>query len=138
MAVFYVDNSVSASGNGASWSSAWKSFADIAWSSLRPGDTLLLSGGTYRETLTVGASGAPGAPITIKAATDPGHNDPVIIDGQNSRTAGVILAARDHVEVSHLDVRNHAGAGISVKGATAGIVIAHNAVHSGDPGGGNA
>ncbi|HYG86291.1 MAG TPA: hypothetical protein VD978_08535, partial [Azospirillum sp.] len=42
---FYVDNSVSSSGNGASWGSAWKSFSQIAWSSVRPGDTIHLSGG---------------------------------------------------------------------------------------------
>jgi Ca2+-binding RTX toxin-like protein len=136
--IYYVDNAVSVSGNGSSWLSAWKSFSDIAWQSLRPGDSLVISGGTYRETLTIGAGGASGAPITIIAATDPGHNDPVIIDGQNSRSAGVVLVARNHVEVSHLDVRNHAGAGFSVKGAAAGVVIAHNAVYSGDPGDGNA
>ena len=139
---FHVDGSVGSSGDGTSWGSAWKSFSDIAWSSLRPGDTLHISGGssgqTYRETLTVGASGAAGAPITIKAATDPGHDGPVVIDGQNSRAAGVVLSARNHVEVEHLSVRNHAGAGFSVKGATAGVVIEHNDVFSGDPGGGNA
>ena len=142
MANFYVDNSVSSSGNGSAWSSAWKSFSDIAWASLKPGDTVYISGGssgqTYRETLTVEKSGAAGKPITITAGVDAGHDGTVIIDGQNARYNGVVINSQNHVEVDGLSIRNHANAGVSVKYATAGVVIENNDVYSGDPGGGNA
>ncbi|HZH27651.1 MAG TPA: choice-of-anchor Q domain-containing protein [Azospirillaceae bacterium] len=142
MATYYVNNAVSSSGNGTSWSSAWKSFANIPWSSVKPGDTIYVSGGssgrTYTETLNVGASGAAGAPITIAKSTEPGHNGPVVIDGQNSRYYGVVVNGRNHVEIENFSIRNHSEAGVSVKYATAGVVIENNDVYSGDPGGGNA
>jgi hypothetical protein len=141
MTNFYVDEQVASSGNGTTWGSAWKSFSDISWSSLKPGDTLYISGGstsqTYDETLTVGASGSAGLPITITAGTDPGHNGTVIIDGQNTLADGVALNGINYVDVSNLSIRNHSDAGISVKNATAGVVIEHIDVYSGDPGGGN-
>lgn len=34
---------------------------------LQPGDTLLLAGGTYYQSLVLAKSGTPGNPITIKA-----------------------------------------------------------------------
>jgi hypothetical protein len=139
---FYVDNAVSSSGNGTAWSSAWKTFSNISWSSIKPGDTLYISGGspsqTYQETLAVGASGSSGSLITITAGIDARHNGTVIIDGQHTRANGVVLNSRNYVGVEHLSIRNHADAGISVKSATAGVVIENNDVYSGDPGGGNA
>ena len=139
---FYVDNSMSASGSGASWSSAWKNFSDIKWSSVKAGDTIYISGGssgkTYKETLSVGTSGSSGLPVTITKGVDAGHNGQVIIDGQNVRGNGVAMSGRNHVEVEKLSIRNHSDAGVSVKNATAGVVIENNDVYSGDPGGGNA
>jgi len=137
-ATFHVDEDVPASGTGRSWASAWKRFADIDWSAVRPGDTIAVSGGTYRETLTVGRSGAPGRPITIAAASEPGRDGAVVIDGENRRPYGIVLRGRDHVTVRGFAIRNHAEAGVSVKEAKAGVVIEENSVHSGDPGGGNA
>ena len=138
----YVNNMISAPGNGSSWSQAWKSFAAIDWSAIRPGDTIHVSGGasgqTYNETLTVGTSGAAGAPVTITKGTDPGHNGDVVINGGDTRANGIVINDRDHVVVSNLDVRNITSAGISVKYANAGAVIEGNSVYSGDPGGGNA
>ena len=43
----------------------------------RPGDTVLIRGGTYHETVTPPRSGIPGAPITFAAY----HNEPVVISG---------------------------------------------------------
>src|SRR4051812_37049486 len=123
MTNFYVDNTIAASGNGGSWQSAWRTFADINWGVFKPGDTLFISGGTtgqtYNETLSPAASGAAGLPITITAGIDPGHNGTVIIDGQNVRANGVSIYGHDYLDVSHLDIRNHADAGVQVKYATA-------------------
>lgn len=139
---YYVDNTISSSGNGTSWAGAWNGFSAINWAVIRPGDTIYISGGsssqTYRETLTVGASGSLAGAITITKGVDPGHNGDVIIDGGGTRASGVVLYDRDHVVVSDLDVRNITSTGFSVKYANAGVVLQGNSVYSGDPGGGNA
>ncbi|MFO1070018.1 MAG: choice-of-anchor Q domain-containing protein [Geminicoccaceae bacterium] len=141
-ASFFVDRSVATSGDGRSWATAWKSFAKVRWSSIRPGDTLYVSGGasgkTYTESLTVGASGSAGSPITIRPGLSAGHSGPVIIDGQNLRDTGIFLSSRNHVLVTGFDLRNHPGAGIGVKYATAGVRIENNKIYSGDPGDSNA
>ena len=139
---YYVDNSVNSSGNGSSWSAAWKGFSAINWSAIKPGDTIYVSGGatsqTYDETLNVGASGSAAGQVTITAGVDPGHNGQVIIDGQITRSNGVVLYGQNYVTVQNLNVQNIADAGFSVKYATAGVILQNNSVYSGDPGGGNA
>lgn len=54
-------------GNGSSWSSAWK-IDSIGWSNLNAGDTVCVAGGTYSGTLTTGKSGSAGKPIVIRRA----------------------------------------------------------------------
>ncbi|HEU6449336.1 MAG TPA: hypothetical protein VFV23_12945 [Verrucomicrobiae bacterium] len=95
---WYVDNSLANSLNkGTNWTTAWTNFASIVWNSpgVKAGDTIYISGGntsqTYRETLTAGVAGAPGAVITISPGQDSGHNGKVIFDGQNVRTKGMSL-----------------------------------------------
>lgn len=82
---WYVDNAVSVSGNGQSWSSAFKNFSNISWSSINPGDTLYISGGTtsktYTSPLTIGANGTAANKITVRVGQDPGHNGTVILEG---------------------------------------------------------
>lgn len=46
----YVDNAVSSSGNGSSWSQAWMSFSVIDWDIVEPGDTIYISGGSGTKT----------------------------------------------------------------------------------------
>jgi hypothetical protein len=139
---YYVDGTVSAGGNGTSWSSAWNSFSAINWSLIKPGDTISISGGTTGETyagpLTVGANGSATAQVTIAAATDAGHNGPVTIEGNGTLADGVVINGRNYVTVSGLNVRDIADAGFSVKSTSAGVIINGNSVYSGDPGGGNA
>ena len=71
---YYLDTAVGSSGNGLGWATAWKNFSNVT--GLAPGDTVLISGGTY----TVGASPIAGPngtslnPITYQAAPDIGHN----------------------------------------------------------------
>ncbi|MGZ3770557.1 MAG: choice-of-anchor Q domain-containing protein [Bdellovibrio sp.] len=82
---WYVDNSVTISGNGQSWSSAFQNFSNIAWSSIQPGDSIFISGGvtsqTYTSTLDLGASGTVSSRILIRVGQDIGHNGTVILDG---------------------------------------------------------
>ncbi len=79
---YYLDSSVSSSGNGGSWASAWKNFSDIK--GLRPGDTVFISGGSSGQAYTTGnylsPSGASGSPITYKVGQDAGHNGIVTIN----------------------------------------------------------
>lgn len=104
---WYVDNAATCTTcNGESWSTAWKSFTSIGWSSIAPGDTLYISGGssgkTYKEALVVGASGENDSFITIDVgANSPspsGHNGTVIIDGGGSRSYGIYVSYRSYVQ----------------------------------------
>jgi len=90
---WYVDKRVASSGNGQSWTTAWKNFSDINWISIKPGDRLFISGGTdslvYSETLTPACSGTASNYVTILAGkyspSPSGHSGRVIIDGGNTR-----------------------------------------------------
>ncbi|HQE93214.1 MAG TPA: right-handed parallel beta-helix repeat-containing protein [Anaerolineae bacterium] len=104
---WYVDNAATGANNGTSWTDAWSSFANIAWSSVQPGDTIYISGGnngkTYQEPLRIGADGAAGAPITIRVGQDPGHNGLVTISNPNdSNTVPFgtgIYVGRNHITI---------------------------------------
>jgi PKD domain len=88
--------------DGRGWTTAWSNLGNIAWSAVQPGDTILIDGGStacpspydfsttrpgvscgmlYQSTLTVGKSGTAGAPITIKLATETGHNGTAVFFG---------------------------------------------------------
>lgn len=144
-AEWYVDSAAPASGSGRSRDTAWRHFAEIDWASFRPGDSLHILGDPcgppFRETLVVGASGTQAAPLhilgTARVVKEGTPGGPVI-DGDNRREFGVVLNGRNHVVLRGLELRNHAGAGIAVRGAQAGVLVEANNVHSGDPGGGNA
>jgi hypothetical protein len=119
----------------------WRSFAEIDWARIGPGDTLYIIGGAcgpiYRETLVVGASGSSLSSLVISGEFRSG-GDRAVIDGENGRMFGVIVRGRDYVTIRGLTIRNHAAAGISVQGSGAGVVVEKNSLFSGDPGGGNA
>lgn len=60
------DGTASSCASGSGGAGSWKGFSNIAWNSVRAGDTInLLSGETYTPPLTVGKSGTIGMPITI-------------------------------------------------------------------------
>jgi hypothetical protein len=74
--VFYV----SKAGNnvdGKSWNTAWNELDQIQWKDVKPGDTIMLSGGEFHTSMDVGTSGAFGSPITITT-----NGEKVILDGQ--------------------------------------------------------
>jgi hypothetical protein len=132
-ASWYVDNQASGSNNGTSWTNAWKSFSTIAWTSLKPGDYIYISGGstskTYNERLIIGASGASGNPITITKGRDSGHNGRVIIDGKLGSFENMVnITSRNYITVSNLEVL---GAGSGGHGqiyfkSTNGVIIENN------------
>lgn len=128
-------------GSGRSRQMAWRSFAEIDWSLLGAGDTLHIVGDAcdppYAEALVVGAGGREGAPLIISGLSRTGKGQPVI-DGENRRRFGVAVVRRDHVTLRGLTLRNHTDGGITVRGATAGVLVEENRIFSGDPGAGNA
>jgi len=71
-AFWYVNRSATGANIGADWNNAWTDFSKIDWSSVSPGDTIYVAGGSYGY-FTVGASGTASAPITIERvrASDP-------------------------------------------------------------------
>ena len=90
---WYVDNAASGANNGTSWSNAWQNFANINWSSVQPGDTVYISGGSssksYFETLTISKAGTANSRVIIKTGQDAGHTGKVIIDGQFARSNNI-------------------------------------------------
>jgi hypothetical protein len=62
---WYVRPSAAGSGTGADWNNAW-SLSGVNWGSVKAGDTVWIAGGSYSATLTTGASGSAGSPVTIR------------------------------------------------------------------------
>lgn len=81
---WYVDNAVISSGNGQSWTTAWKHISNIDYASVNAGDTIYISGGTtsktYNESLGLPKSGSAGAWITISTGQESGHDGVVIMN----------------------------------------------------------
>lgn len=104
---WYVDNAASGNNNGTSWTNAWQSFAAIAWSSIQPGDTVYISGGTtskiYNEKWSVGVNGSSGQTIAIRPGQDVNHNGLVIFDydsmGDNGTGTGISINGRSYIVI---------------------------------------
>lgn len=77
-ASWYVDNQAAGAATGTNWVNAWTNTSAIVWSSVQPGDTVYISGGStsnsYPSGLVVGKSGTSGQPITIRVGQEDGHN----------------------------------------------------------------
>lgn len=116
----------------------WRTFAH-AWEVLRPGDTLLLLDGVYREGTTGVVqpnvrNGAPGAPIRVKAL----HDGAVTIDGEHTviplklgDNYGAGGPYGDWYVVEGVIVRNGLDAVVHVKGSH--NVLRRVSIYDGDP-----
>ncbi len=90
---YYVSMQGDDANTGRSAQNAWRTVTHAA-SRLRPGDTLLIGGGTYSESVRIRATGEEGRPITIKAR--PGEK--VVFDGDDrALTTAFIVANKAHV-----------------------------------------
>lgn len=87
---YYVDASVSSSGSGQSWATAWKSVSNI--SGLTAGDTVYFSGGSSGQTYSVSnwtpSAGTSSNPITYAVGQDAGHNGMVTFSGSGNFVNG--------------------------------------------------
>jgi cysteine-rich repeat protein len=100
----------------------------------QPGDTVLVAPGVYFEKVSFPRSGASGAPIVLKAATDPRGPSPVVLDGSGVAGQNLILIdSKSHVRVEGFVLRNNRtsteASGIRVLGSGMGIEIAGNVIH---------
>lgn len=106
--VFYVAPGGSDANTGSSVRQAWRTLAR-ATRDLRPGQTLYLLPGVYREALIVRRGGTPGTPITIRAY---GRGHVVIAPGAG---AGVILENAPHLEIEGIESRGAQAPAIVLK-----------------------
>jgi parallel beta-helix repeat protein len=79
----------------------------------KPGDTVLVPGGTYSGGLDVGVNGAPGKPITIQAV--PGQK--VTITGGGGGNGLVSLDGRSNITMIGISVKGSGSHGIFAQGA---------------------
>ncbi|MGI5125271.1 right-handed parallel beta-helix repeat-containing protein [Pseudonocardia sp. CA-107938] len=79
----------------------------------KPGDTVLVPGGTYSGGLDVGVNGAPGKPITIQAV--PGQK--VTITGGGGGNGLIDLGGRSNITMIGIGVKGSDSHGIFAQGA---------------------
>lgn len=79
----------------------------------KPGDTVLVPGGTYSGGLDIGVNGAPGKPITIQAV--PGQK--VTITGGGGGNGLVDLGGRSNITMIGISVKGSGSHGIFAQGA---------------------
>lgn len=73
---------VSKTGNntdGKSWNTAWNELNQIQWERVNPGNLIIIEGGVYHTSLSVGKNGTSVLPITITT-----NGEQVILDGKRS------------------------------------------------------
>ncbi len=121
----YIDKNANGNNDGTSWANAWESFTAINWSTIQPGDFIYISGGNnstiYNETLTIGATGTSGNPITIARSSENGHDGEVIIDGQSTVSYGILNESSnsniivDGVDKTKFIIRQFTSVGIRLR-----------------------
>ncbi len=79
---------------------------------LRPGQTLQILPGTYRESVIMGAFGRGDQPM-INQGVDALDQKPVL-DGENKRTMGIALVESTNIVVANLEFRNYTDEGLQI------------------------
>ena len=88
-----------ASGNGTSWANAWGSPSSISWSSLNPGDTVCIAGGTYSTGISTTKSGNSSNPITLHRATASDSVCGSTTSGWSSSYDGQVIINGGNIEI---------------------------------------
>lgn len=149
--MFYVSPGGNGS-DGSSWTRAWQELADIDWSVVGPGSTIVLDGGdagiTYQTTLEVGASGTAEEPIRIHASDEPGragtvriyggravplpacHSERWEYDGPRDRPYGIRVEGQSHIEIDGerwggILIQGHSEAGVRLAPGVSHIELAN-------------
>ena len=123
MALLYVSTTGSDSNSGAS-GNPFKSISKAAGMA-KPGDTVLVAGGTYTGLVSIWNDGAAGAPITFK----PMDGQKVIIDGAGTpANSNLVTIGGDYVTFQGFEVKNATVDGIMSLNAH-DVKIIGNKVH---------
>ncbi len=125
-ATYYVDADAADGGNGTTQdlsgaNAAWNQISDIVWASIQPDDQILFSAGdVWPETLTVGASGTSGHPITIgKYGTGADPN----VDGGATRQQCIHVSSKNYVIVQDFITYRPTVDGLIIDGTSTGIIV---------------
>jgi hypothetical protein len=111
----FVNKSATGSNNGTSWASAWTDLSSIGWSGLAAGDVVCIAGGTYSGSITTGASGTSGSPITIRRATAADTTCGSVTAGWNSAFDGqVVMTGTIEIATSYVTIDGAVSNGIQV------------------------
>ena len=99
---YYVATNGNNSGSGLDGKNAWRNIRHAA-DKVRPGDTVLVAGGTYQERVRIRVSGETNAPVTFKCA--PGEK--VIMDGiEKGLEQCFVAAGKNHLRFDGFYFRN--------------------------------
>lgn len=139
---WYVYKNASGSNNGTSWTNAWKSFSNINWSSIQPGDYIYISGGTdslvYSGSLYPNKSGTKANRIRIwagKYSPNPsGHSGRVIIEGDSYN---IHIQNASYLWVKGLELRNANSHAVNIEDNSTGIIIDSLNIYQFNAGGGD-
>ena len=139
---WYVYKNASGSNNGTSWTNAWKSFSNINWSSIQPGDYIYISGGTdslvYSGSLSPNKSGTKANRIRIwagKYSPNPsGHSGRVIIEGGSYN---IHIQNASYLWVKGLELRNANSHAVNIEDNSTGIIIDSLNIYQFNAGGGD-
>ncbi len=94
------------------------------------GDRVEVSGGVYPEKIVFPRSGAPGQPITLRAAA----GESPVLDGIGVAGADMVLIeSKSHLRLIGFEIRNHLGvsdgSGVRILGAGTDLEIRDNVIH---------
>lgn len=95
--------------DGGSVADAWRTLAH-ATAALRPGQTLYLLPGVYREPLAIRRGGSAERPTTVRA-----HGKGRVVIEPDGDAAGVLVEEAPFVTVEGIEVRGGGGAGFAVR-----------------------
>lgn len=88
--IYYVDAAVTASGDGSSWDTAFKTIGEATAQTLQPGSIIWVRPGTYPEDVGIDQSGAEVTPMTTGVQALTGNR---VVFPAGSYLSGIDLAA---------------------------------------------
>ncbi len=86
----------------------------INWGSIKPGDEIIIKGGTYKESLNISVQGTASAPITIRAAS----GETPVIEGNS-----ILISNSAYVKLQGLSVTKSSYAGIIINKSSNHITV---------------